>query len=338
MQADRLRAVAETAEAWRDPEHPARTAAVAATLAAPNRYTEEGLAFALNHRAHQATPAALEAWLGVREVERPATVGILCRDEEPLAGWEEALAAVLLGHEAVIATSKTSLALLPAFWNEVQGAGGLVEFGDRQEVLSRANGLIAEGTEAERQALATEAEAAGIPEPRCLLTTRGVAVAVISGREDAAARSGLAEDLLLHEGLSPASPAVVWAPAGLEPDALLDTLAAFRVLFPPHPDTDGTLALPAAFLASAKQPHATGPGFLVSKGEPEPQAPGHIRWAEYASLPEVAAWLRAQPDVSAVVATPDVAEHLGADLPTAAPGDAHRLGLGEEVVAFLAGL
>ena len=336
--AERIRAVAHVAQAWRDPEHPARAAAVEATLEAPNRFTQEGLAFALNHRMHQATPAAQEAWMGSRSAEQSGVVGVVCGEGAPLSGWEAALAGVLLGHEAVIATSDVSPALLPTFWAEVLVPDGVVTFASRQEVLDRADALVAEGSDEAMHALAAEADAAGIPEVRRSLTSPGLSVAVIDGREDAAARSGLAEDLLLHEGVTPASPAIVWAPAGREPDALLDTLAAFRELFPPHPDTDGTLALPTAFLASAKQPHATGPGFLVSKGAPEPQGQAHIRWAEYASLDEVADWLRAQPGRPLVVATPEVARRLDASVPTVVPGDVHRPTLGTSLVEFLSGL
>ncbi len=329
--ADHIAVMSEAAEAWRDPEHPPRRAAVEATLAAPNRWTEEGLAFALNHRAHQATPATLAAWLGSRAAVRRATVGVLCGESAPLAGWTAALAAMLLGHEAVIGLSESSPALLPAFWDEVPGAA--VTFVSRREVLDRAEALVAEGTEPEEEhALVAEAEAAGLPASRRLLSVRGSLLAVLGGREDAATLSGLAEDLLLHEGVG--APGIVWAPAGLAPDALLNALAGFREYVPAHPDTDGTLALPTAFLASAKQPHATGSGFLVSKGAPEPQAPAHLRWAEYASLAEVSRWLRAQPPGVAVVAAPEVAERLEGR--STAPGDVHRPGLDEAVAAFLA--
>ncbi len=311
---DRLRAAAAAAHAWRDPEHPARAAAAAATLAAPNRFTEEGLAFALNHRMHQATEKALRTWVGNREVERPVEVGVVGGGDAPLAGWEAALGAFLLGHRVVVAPPDASPALLPALWAEVGGSGERVRFGPAAEARAAEAVIASKETDS--------------------------SVAVVGGREDAEALSGLAEDLLLHEGVGP-GPGVVWAPAGLAPDALLDALAGFRAFFPPHPDTDGTLALPSAFLASAKQPHATGPGFLVSKGDPEPQGPGHVRWAEYDDLSQVAGWLRAWPEGSFVVATPELAQRLETALPVVVPGDAHRPALGErhpDLIGFLAGL
>ncbi|MEM1043089.1 MAG: hypothetical protein AAGI91_10725 [Bacteroidota bacterium] len=310
---DRIQAVAASAARWRDPEHPARTSAAEATLAAPNRFTEESLAFALNHRAHQATEQALRTWTGDRAAERTVKVGVVCEESGPLAGWEAVLGAFLLGHAVLVAPPGASPALLPAFWSEVQGAADRVRVGTD---TSDQEAVIAEGK-------------------------NEATVAVIGGQEDSEALSGLAEDLLLHEGAAPGTPSVVWAPAGLEPDALLNALAGFRDFFPPHPDTDGTLALPAAFLASAKRSHAAGPGFLVSKGAPEPQGAAHVRWTEYKHLGDVTVWLRSQPHLSFLVAAPDVAERLATDLPVAAPGDVHRPALGQrnpDLIEFLVGL
>lgn len=319
MQEERIRAVADTARVWRAPEFPARAAGVEATLAAPNRFTEEGLAFALNHRMHQATPEALRAWTDGLEVQHPVNVGVVCGDDDPLAGWEAVLGAYLLGHRVAVGLSSASPAIMPAFFNGVmdRGEAGGIRFVPQHQVAQQVDSVIT------------------------YQGKRGSVAAVIDGQEDAAALSGLAEDVLLHEGIGPDTPAVVWAPRGLDPDALLNALAGFREFYPPHPDTDGTLALPTAFFASAKQSHATGPGFLVSKGAPEPQGPGHLRWAEYDSLAEVNAWILARPGLSFVVATPEVAERVATDVPIVAPGDAHRPSLGERnpgLIEFLAGL
>ncbi len=315
---ERIAAVAEVARAWRDPDHPARAEAVEATLDAPNRFTEEGLAFALNHRMHQATEKTLQVWTGGQEIQHPVNVGVICDDSDPLAGWEAVLGAYLLGHRVAVGLSRGSNRLLRAFFYGVmdRGEDGWIRFVPQHSVGEQTGAVIAKDND------------------------EGLAIAVIDGREDAEALSGLAEDLLLHEGVGP-GPRIVWAPAGLEPDALLNALAGFREFFPPHPDTDGTLALPTAFLASAKQSHATGPGFLVSKVEPEAQGAAHIRWSEYATLDDVADWLRAQPNLSLVVATPEVAEQLDIDVPVIAPGDVHRPALGErnpDLIEYLANL
>ncbi len=49
-----------------------------------------------------------------------------------------------------------------------------------------------------------------------------------------------------------------------------------------------------AFLAAVDVSHAYGEGmeFLVSKGDPEPQEPGHVRWVEYRTEEELVGWIR----------------------------------------------
>lgn len=340
-QADWIAAIADTARDWQDPDYEPRATAVEVTLEAPNRYTEEGLAFALNHRMQQFNPKALRMWIG-GEAQQVRDVGVVCAEAPPLDGLVEAIAAFVLGHRVWVAPSEASPSLVRAFFGDVLGGmnDALVQFVPRTSVFERAELLAASGDAEWLKAIAEAADAAGIPADRRWLHRPGMVVAVIDGREEAEARSGLAEDLLLHEGVGPRTPSLLWAPAGLAPDALLDTLAGFRELYPPHPDTGGTLAMPTAFLSSAKQAHATGPGFLVSKGAPEPQAPGHIRWVEYADVAEVAGWLREHAgDVSFVVARPHVAEQIDVSMPFVEPGEAHRPSLGDAapgLVAFLA--
>ena len=161
---------------------------------------------------------------------------------------------------------------------------------------------------------------------------------VVDGSETDGEWIGLAEDLLLHDGRSPRSARLVWAPDGLSPDDLLDAMAGFRELFPARPDLDGTLQMPRAFLKAAGTAHAWAPGFMLSKGDPEPQPPGHVRWASYASLDEVRTWAGGAP----VIAGSAISEKWG-DAPVIAPGDAHRPPLAghrpeSDALAFLLGL
>lgn len=334
---DPIAAVAALAAEWQDPDHPARAAAVEATLGSGRRYTEEGLAFALNHRMHQLTAPNLRAWIGDAEAPDARTVAVTPTSEAPLAGLEEVLAAVLVGHRVAVEAE----AVTPAVRGFVEAMGAVwqsdISF-ERHPERSADAWILADGTE-DPEAMAERAAAAGIPEERRFMGRTGYAVAVTDGQEDRAAWSGLSEDLLLHDGLSEASPRLVWAPSGTSPDALLDALAGFRELFPPHADTDGTLSLPAAFLAAANQPRATGPGFLVSLSEPEPQGPAHVRWVEYDTLAEVWGWLAAHEDaVRFVVAAPEVGGRLGTSVPVVSPGDAHRPALNPRLVAFLRAL
>ena len=343
-QADGIRAITDAAAAWRDPAYPAREAAVKATLEAPNRFTEEGLAFALNHLTHLLRPGLLRDLLGDGTASESRTVGVVCPANVPLGGLSDMLAAFLLGHRVVVSTAPASPAILPGFVASVvdmlDESVDLVRFAPLDALFAEADALIASGEAEEMNDLAGRANAAGIPSTHRLLRRDGFVVAVIDGSEDAGARSGLAEDLLLHEGVSPRSAKVVWAPDALPPDAILDTLAGFRELYPAHSDTDGALRMPTAFLSSAKQPHATGPGFLLSKGDPAPQGPTHIRWATYDTLGDVTEWLRAHRDeIDFVVATESVGEQLDTTLPLVALGDAHRPALWDDgLLSFLASL
>jgi hypothetical protein len=339
---DWIATIADVAHDWQDPDYQRRGVAVQATLEAPNRYTEEGLAFALNQRMQQLGPDTLRDWIGGRTAREARNVGIVRNDAPPLDGLIEAIAALVLGHRVWVARSEASPAIIAAFFEDLleRTAEESVRVVPRDLLFERADVLVASGTDERIDEIERETDEAGIPPERRWLHRHGLVVAVIDGREDAEARSGLAEDLLLHEGIAPRTPSLLWAPAGLDPDTMLDTLAGFREVYPVHPDTDGTLAMPTAFLASAKQSHAVGPGFLVSKGDPEPQAEGHIRWVEYTDFDEVAAWIDGRKDaLDFVVARPHVAEQLDVGVPFVAPGDAHRPDLGDDVpglVAFLA--
>ena len=340
-QDDWIAVVADVARDWQDPDYERRADAVDVSLEAPNRYTEAGLAFALNHRMRQFSSDALPEWVGGRTAQQSRNVGIACADAPPLDGLVESVAALVLGHRVWVAPSEASPALVAAFLDDMldRMIEEPVRFVPRTAVFERADMLVASGDADELEAIVAAADAAGIPSERRWLHRHGIVVAVIDGREDAEARSGLAEDLLLHEGVGPRTPTLLWAPAGFEPDPLLDTLAGFRELYPAHPKTDGTLAMPTAFLASAKQAHATGPGFLVSKGAPEPQAPGHIRWVEYDSLADVSEWLGSCAEtVEFVVAPVHIAAQIDVDVAFVIPGDAHRPALGDDVpglVSFL---
>lgn len=335
---ERLAAVADLAAGWRDPEFEPRAEAVRVALEAGGRYTEEGLAFALNHRMHQFTPQQLRSWLGADlELAVRRRVVISSFGGAPLGGLEEAVAVLLVGHEPVLdRDSLTPVAV--RFAEAVASASGVpCEVLPRVEALASASAWVADVPEGEVEERGEEAVEAGIPEPDRLFRVLGTAVAVVGGNESDEVWSGLAEDLLLHDGRSESSPRIVWVPAAAAPDALLNALAGLRELIPAHPETDGALSLPAAFLAASDTPRARGSGFLVSLGEPEPQGPSHIRWTEYGDLEAVRAWLAEQGDtVHLVVAPPSMAETLGR--PVVAPGDAHRPGLRPDLVGWLRAL
>ena len=150
----------------------------------------------------------------------------------------------------------------------------------------------------------------------------------------------------MHDGHGCRNVALIWAPADLNPDPYLDAMARFRGVFPVHPEVPGTLQMQQAFLEATDQSHAYGEGleFLLSRGAPEPQRPGHIRWTEYDALDDVGEWLDAHADgLQHVTARAGLAEQIGTDLPIAPLGTAQRPRLdwtpdGRDTVAFLSRL
>ena len=343
-----LQAIATAAAAWQDPEHPLRAEAAEATLQQENTFTEEAIAFAINQQMAQLTPQALTAWIGGRTSARPLAVGVVNTADVPLSGLPDVLAVVLTGHRYIGTIPPSSPALLPAFTDEVRRhAPGLpAAFAGPDLLFSQADALIATAADDVRTEMDVRCETEGIPPSRRLLRRRRYAVAVVDGQESAEERERLAEDALLHEGHGSRSVALIWAPRGLAPDPYLSAFADFRGVFPAHPSTPGRLKMQQAFLEAAGTPSAYGEGleFLLSKGDPDVQPPGHVRWTEYDDLDVAAHWLEThRRDVQLVAARPPLARQLPPSLPTEPLGEAHRPPLawrpgGRDTVAFLADL
>ncbi len=328
-QRTRIEAVAKAAAAWCEPDHPARADAIEATLDAPNRFTEQATTFAINQQMDQLTPHALQDWLGGHWADAPQTVGVLNAGNIPLVGLQDLLAVVLTGHNYVGSVSSKSPHLLPAFVDELKthDPDWPATFDEAEALFARVDAIIATGDDETVDWVTEQCDAHGIATDHRLLRGHRYSVAVIDGEEDEDDREDLAEDALLHEGYGCRNVAIVWAPRDLSPDPYLNALARFRGLFPVHSEVPGTLQMQQAFLEATDQSHAYGEGleFLVSRGEPEPQRPGHIRWAEYDTLDEVREWLAAHDDqIQLVTARPEVAERLGPAVPTAALGSAQR--------------
>ncbi|ARA92626.1 hypothetical protein AWN76_005225 [Rhodothermaceae bacterium RA] len=347
-QADVRAAVVEVASRWQDPDHPRRADAVAATLAAPNRFTAEAVAFAVNQQMSLLTPEALTAWASGTWAAAPLTVGVLNAGNVPLAGLQDALAVLLAGHHYLGTVSSKSPALLPAFLAEVREHLPVlpVRFVEAATLFAEAEAVIATGSDETADRVAAQCEAHGIPPARRLLRGHRFGVAVIDGQESDDEREMLAEDALLHEGYGCRNVALIWAPAGLAPDPYLDAFAAFRSVFPVHPDLPGALRMQQAFLEATGQPHAYGEGleFLLSRGAPEPQRPGHIRWVEYEDLDEVNRWLHEHAGrIQIVVARDGLRARLAAGDRLEPLGMAQRPALdwrpdGVDTMAFLAQL
>jgi hypothetical protein len=343
-----VRAIAAAASGWQDPEYPPRAEAVSATLDAPNRFTEQALAFAINQQMAQLTPKAMQDWVRGRWAGTPQTVGVLNAGNIPLVGLQDLLAVVLTGHNYLGTLSSKSPHLLPAFVDEIkQHASAVpVSFVEAETLFDRAQALIATGRDDTMAWVQEQCKAHDIPLERRLLRGHRYGVAVIDGNENEDEREQLAEDMLLHEGAGCRNVAIVWAPTDSNPDPYLNAMARFRGVFPVHPELPGTLQMQQAFLEATDQPHAYGEGleFLLSRGAPEPQRPGHIRWSEYESLNMVTEWLDAHAcDVQHVTARSALASRLEGPLPVSPLGTAQRPTLdwqpdGQDTVGFLAQL
>ena len=346
----RLGALVDVAARWREPDHPPREEAVAQTLDAPNRWTEEALDYALNRWMQAVTAEALSDWLEAPDVDGAScSVGVLHGDTEPLAGLRAALSVWASGHAYLGHVPEASPALLPALARALQARHGGIEatfVEDAETLLARADALVAQPSRDATAALRDRCDAHGLPASRRLLQPPRRAIAVLDGHEDDDARGGIAEDLLLYEGGGHRRLALLWAPSDLSPDAYLEAMARFRGVFPAHDDTPGALQMQRAFLEAQDDPHAFAAGleFLVSRGAPEvPQPEGHLRWTEYDALDAVDAWIQEHHDrLCAVVARAPLHDQLPASWPLRTPGDLHLPPLddaeGAAVARFVGGL
>ena len=338
-----IEAIAATAAEWRESDHPARQSAVAKTLEAPNRWTQQALDHALNRWMQRLTREGLEQWLD-GEATDLGTVGVVHGAQGPLTGLRSALAAWVLADRYVGAVPDSSPALLPKFAKDVRGrlSDTEIEFGTVAETIRQSDALIADPIDRTDDSLRDLLEEAGLSEPRRHLRGERYSVGLVDGHESEDEMGRLAEDMLLYEGQGRRRLALLWAPSDHPPDDYLQAMAGFRGLFPAHEDTPGTLQMQQAFLEAQDQPHAYAEGmeFLLSRGEPELQKPGHIRWTEYDAFDALDEWWQAHRDeVYAIIARPHLHDQCPDHWPLRTPGGVHIPPLddaeGRALVAFL---
>ncbi len=341
-------AIAGAARAWRELDYAPRQAAVKATLEAPNRFTQEALAFAINQQMHLLSSEALLQWRGNRRAASPMTVGVLNAGNVPLAGLQDLLAVLIMGHVYRGVVSSKSPFLLPAFASSLQAECPDLDctFAGVEAMWTSVSAVIATGSDATRAWCRGQAHRSGIPQKRCLLRGHRFGIAILDGKEADYDCDGLAEDTLLHEGIGCRNTALIFAPRNLSPDRYLDHFAAFRGVFPAHVDTPGSLAVARAYMQAIEAPHAYGDGleFLISKGEALVQKPGHVRWVAYDSMDEVVQFVTGhQNEIQCIAARLQVAERLPAAWPTVRLGDTQRPPLdwcpdGRDIIDFLVSL
>ncbi len=343
-QTDRIQLISDVATDWCDADHPPRASAVEDTLEAPNRWTEQALTHLLNRWMQRLTTDRLRNWVGDEAPSDVITVGVLHADAGPLAGFRDALAVFSLGHRYVGRLSEGSPAILPSFAEEVEKRGGDLryEFASRETVYEDAQALLAQPTDAPESVHET-CESYRIPGSHRQVRPPTYSIGVVDGNESEDECGRLAEDMLLLEGEGEHSLSILWAPRDHSPDTYLEAMAHFRGIFPSHPDTPGALQMQQAFLEARDEPHAYADGleFLVSRGEPQPQRAGHIRWTEYEELSEMVNWVSEyHEDIYAIIARRGLHDQLPEMHPNIrTPGGVHLPPLddkeGRALIAFL---
>lgn len=285
------------------------------TLAAPNTFTEEAVEFAIGQQMDGVTEAALSAWIGQRKIKEGCRVGVINAGNVPLVGLQDLLAVLVCGHSYVGVLSSKSPYLLPAFVNTLldQGADIKAKFVGRDEMWGRVDAVIATGSDEAMAQIKVLVGRQGLTPDRCLFRGNRYGIAILNGLESENDLDGLALDVLLHEGMGCRNVALIMVPAGLDPDNCLKHFAEMRGFFPAHPSTSGRLSMQQAYLAATGQPHAYGDGleFLLSKGAPEIQPPGHVRWVEYRDQDELVSIIEALRDeIQCIVAQEELREQL----------------------------
>lgn len=326
--AKRMQRLRQLARQWQAPSFPERQAAVERALATSDFLTEEAAAFALNYQMHVLTEQALHRLVTELPPASGQRVLLWQADRAPLAGWEEALLLWLSEHRGTLLLSEPAATLVGALLQALEVE--TLQLGTEANLaqyLNEADVLLAVGDETVHQQVQEALRQVRRPPRNVRLLPLRYGVAVLDGQETPDELEGLAEDALLFEGVSSRNVRLLWAPESLQPDALLEALSLFRGVFPAHPATPGRLKMPQAWLKATGTPHAYGEGmeFLVSKGPPEVQAPGHLRWVSYRRLDEVANWLRAHAsELSVVVARAALLQQLPPLPGRVVPGQAHR--------------
>lgn len=317
-----LTAIAKTAEAWSDPEYPVRVDAVSKALGASNRFTEEAVAFAINQQMSQLLVSSLHGWLDGKHSSRSYNMAVFLEEKVPFAGLRSWICSIALGHNYTGFYEEFPPVLLDAFCKEalrVSGTGSY-RFKKYEGILPDDCVVISVGEE----------DLALFSDRKGVFRGKRHAISVLNGNETPNDMEGLAEDVLLHEGMGESNVSMLWAPVELNPDPYLEAFALFRGVFPAHERTPGSLQMRKAFLAAQKVPHAYGEGleFLVSKGDPQFQEPCHIRWVPYEAMADIQKWVSEHyVEIQHIVTHSRMKNMIHTNLPTFSFGESHRLSL-----------
>jgi len=290
-----IQAICDAARLWEDPAYSHRAEACRKTLTKDNRFSEESIAFAVNQQMSLLTEIDLLAWEDELKTKVSKIVGVINPGNIPLVELQDFLAVILSGHRYLGSVSSKSPFLFPAFLAEIRRQGGhphatLVM---QKDVLGHCQALIASGTTETISEVSSLAKGAGLALSDCWFRTHRFSLAILDGWEDEETLLMLAEDALMHEGMGCRSTAMVFAPTGTGIDGVLEAFAVHRGMFPAHEKTAKSLQMQQAYLDAIQIPNAYAEEFqfLLSKGEPDEQSPGHVRWVTYDDMSFVLDWI-----------------------------------------------
>lgn len=339
----RIGALVGAAEEWSDASSRRRREAMARTLGAPNSFTEQALNQGVEDALGAITADAVEDWIGSRRGADSRRTAVLNAGNVPLVGLQDFLAVVLCGHQYLGVLSRKSRYLLPAFVESVRERDPSLgaEFVSFDDGLANAEVLIATGSSATVELVASRFESAGVPRDRQLLRGTRYGAAFLDGTESDQQLDGLARDALLHDGRGCRNVSTILALGGADPTVFAEHMDAFRRTFPAHPSTRAAVARARRFLDAVQQPYLAGDGFLLLEVDVQLREPGVIRWVKTDDASAVASWVfRHAGSLQVVVGNPKWLGILGREVDVCDFGESQRPPLdwrpdGLDTIAFL---
>ena len=242
-------------------------------------------------------PDRLAAWLACYPelpAAAPRRVAIVMAGNIPLVGFFDLLCVLAAGHRACVKPAVKDRVLTE--WvvealREIDPTTPAELVGDRE--AAEADALIATGGQAAQHHFRT----LGGDRPSLLRGSRQ-SVAVLSGRESAAERAALADDLFAYAGLGCRNVSLIFAPQGYE----------VAVEVPPMPQPyRNNWRQQRALLTLTGRPFTDLGGALLVEQQEFPAALSTVAVARYEHLTEVEAWIAArEQEIQCVAAAPAV--------------------------------
>ena len=326
----RLQQLRTLASSWREPENASRVNAVSIYREGEDPFSEEVVAFAINQRMTRLLDEEALTWSSrLPENTPPQTIALVRCSPVPLAGFWALTGALLSGHELHIYDVAGEVSLMSSFFRELPAELPLSwhALEELDEAASSIDRAIIVGEPSDSSTIVGNFTELGVSEDATVRVNKGVSIGVVGASPVQDEWEGLAEDMLLYDGFGAGSVRLLFAPSEMPPDELAEACALFRGVYPVRDSTPGRLSMQQAMLDAFDTPHVYGEGleFLISKGDPEIQQRGHIRWVPYNHASEITQWIdRTELALSQIVATDGIRDDVERIRDALPPGEAHR--------------